>query len=124
MRTKIIISAVLLSLGLALPALASPRIQPPPPAPELETQPAQGKAPPKPVTPAVQPRGLLLYENHCMACHESLVHVRRNRRIRSLPELRSRVQHWAEYLHLRWSREEVEEVVRHLNSQYYKFESR
>jgi hypothetical protein len=124
MRTQIIISAALLSLGFALPALASPRIQPPPPVQQLETQPAQGEAPPRRVTPAAPPRGQLLYENHCLSCHESLVHIRSSRRTQSLTELRARVTHWAEYLHLRWSKEEVDEVVRHLNSRYYKFESR
>jgi len=124
MQTKIIIPAVLLSLGLALPALASPRIQPPPPAQQLETPPAQEGATPKPVTPIAPPRGQLLYENHCLACHESLVHIRSNQNTRSLPELQRRVRNWAEYLRLRWGREEVEEVVRYLNSRYYKFESR
>jgi hypothetical protein len=124
MRTKIIISTVLLSLGLALPALASPHIQLPPPAQPLETPPAQKETPPKPVTPVAPPRGRLLYENHCMVCHESLVHIRSNPRCRSLPELQKQVGHWAEYLHLQWGREEVGEVVRYLNSRYYKFESR
>jgi hypothetical protein len=124
MRTKIIISAVLLSLGLAPLAFASPRIQPPPPAPGLETPPAKSEAPPKPVTPVAPPRGQLLYENHCLSCHESLVHIRVNRHTQSLTKLQARVTHWSEYLHLRWGREDIEDVVRYLNSRYYKFESR
>lgn len=118
------ISAVLLSLGLALPALASPRIQPPLPAQQLDTPPTQGKATPKPVPPLTQLRGQLLYENHCMACHESLVHIRNNQSTRSLPDLQRQVRHWADYLHLHWSEEEVGEVERYLDSRYYKFESR
>ena len=78
----------------------------------------------KPVAPPAPPRGQMLYENHCMSCHESVVHIRGNHRTQSLTELRGRVSHWADYLQLRWSKEEVEEVVTYLNDHYYKFESR
>lgn len=124
MRTKIIISCALLSLGLALAALATPRIQPPPSSQGLETQPAQTEAPRKHVAPVAPPRGQLLYENHCLSCHESVAHIRSNRNTHSLPELRGWVRHWAEYSRLPWGKEEVEDVVRFLNSRYYKFESR
>jgi hypothetical protein len=115
--------AALLSLGFVLPALASPRTQPVPPAQEMETSPM--KEPRQtPVMPPVPPRGQLLYENHCMSCHESVVHIRTRQHAKSLSELQARVQHWAAYLQLRWSKEDVEVVVTHLNRQYYKFESR
>lgn len=70
------------------------------------------------------PRSQMLYENHCMSCHESVVHIRGNRRTESLTKLRRRVSHWANYLHVRWGEEEVEEVVTYLNNHYYTFESR
>jgi len=38
--------------------------------------------------------------------------------------LHARVLNWAAYLKLRWGTQEVEDVVRHLNNQYYKFEAR
>jgi cytochrome c5 len=123
MRIKIMIAAVLLSLGVFLPAWASSRALPEPAIQEVDT--SQLNDPhKKPVTPPVPPRGQLLYENHCMACHESVVHIRTTKHTRSLQELRTRVQHWAEYLELRWASEELEDVVGYLNSQYYRFESR
>jgi cytochrome c5 len=123
MSTRIMAFAALLSLGFAIPAWASPRILPVSPDHELEA-PAWNEPRQKPVTPPVPPRGQMLYENHCMACHESVIHIRGNHRAQSQEDLRGRVSHWANYLHLRWGREEVEEVVNHLNDQYYKFEPR
>lgn len=76
------------------------------------------------VAPPAPPRGQMLYENHCMSCHESVVHIRSNHRAQSLTELRGTVSNWANYLHLRWGRGEVEEVVTYLNNHYYRFESR
>jgi len=115
--------AALLSLGFALPAWASPRTQPVPPAQEMETPP-MNEPWQKPATPPVPPRGQLLYENHCMSCHESVIHIRIRQHTKSLPELQAQVLHWSEYLQLRWGKEDVREVATYLNKQYYKFESR
>ena len=120
MRTKIIVHATLLSLGIAVPVWASPRVLPPPPVQDRgttqESEPRQ-----KPLLPPARPRGQMLYENHCMSCHESLVHIRAGQQATSLPQLRANVQRWVDYLQLHWGREEVEDVVIHLNDQYYKF---
>ena len=115
--------AALLSLGFVITTWASPSTLPVSPAQEKE-MPPMSETRQKPLTPPVPLRGQMLYENHCMSCHESVVHIRGNQRTQSLTELRGRVSHWANYLHLRWSREEVDEVVIHLNNHYYKFESR
>lgn len=122
MRTSSIISIALLSLGLILPAGARTLVDAPPP-PEVQEAPAeQNDAPPRPVTPEPPMRGQLLYEDHCTSCHESIVHVRENHRARSQAELRERVTNWAEYLKLRWDREDIEDVVNYLNSRFYQFE--
>jgi hypothetical protein len=71
-----------------------------------------------------RPRGQLLYENHCMVCHESIVHIRSKQSARSLEDLHARVLHWARYMKLPWSEEEVGDVTRFLESRYYQFESR
>lgn len=123
MRTPIIVPLVLLSLGLGLPAWASPRIQPAPPVPQTETLPGN-ESRPRPVMPPAASRGQLLYENHCISCHESLVHIREQQQARTPAQLRTRVRYWADYLQLRWGRDEVEEVANHLDSQYYRFERR
>ena len=123
MRIPIRVHAALLSLALGLPAWASPRIVPPAPAPEMET-PAGNESRQQPVMPPAVPRGQMLYENHCMSCHESVVHIRERQQAKSLPQLRARVLYWADYLQMHWGREEVEDVVNHLDSQYYRFERR
>jgi len=123
MRKKIIVYAALLSLGFVITAWASPSTLPVLPEQEGE-MPLMNEPRKKPVVPPVPPRGQMLYENHCMSCHESVVHIRGDQRSRSLAELRGRVSHWAGDLRLRWGKEEVEEVVTYLNDRYYKFESR
>lgn len=123
MRIQIRVHAALLSLALGLPAWGSPRVVPPAPVPEMQT-PAANESRHQPVMPPAAPRGQMLYENHCMSCHESVVHVRERQQAKSLPQLRARVRYWADYLHMRWGREEVDDVVDYLNSQYYRFERR
>jgi hypothetical protein len=118
------IYAVLLSLGGVLPAGAHSRILPVAPAQEMDTPSSLNRPLQKPVTLPAPPRGQLLYENHCLSCHESVVHIRAGRRAKSLPEIRAWVMHWSGYLQLRWSREEVDDVVNHLNDHYYTFTSR
>ena len=123
MRIRIVVHAVLLSLGLAFPAWASTRIQAPAPVPEKD-MPIGQALPQSPVMPPAPPRGQMLYENHCMVCHESIVHIRTRQAAQSLPQLRASVRHWTDYLQLQWGQDEIEDVVMHLNSHYYRFESR
>ncbi|MGO9445523.1 MAG: hypothetical protein ACLPXB_12190 [Thiobacillaceae bacterium] len=123
MQTTIIISALLLSLELLLasPAWSSTVVEPPLP-PEVQDMPAAPIEPSeKTVIPVTSSRGQLLYENHCTSCHESTVHVRDDRRVQSLTELRERVARWATYLNLHWSEMEVDDVVHYLNNRFYKF---
>jgi hypothetical protein len=69
-------------------------------------------------------RGQLFYENHCLACHESVVHIRERHKVRTMEDLRASVVLWAGELRLNWGPPEVEEVVRHLNLHYYHFDER
>ena len=68
-------------------------------------------------------RGRLLYENHCLVCHESTVHVRVMHRVRHPQALRAQVQRWAGELVLDWGGEEFDDVVEYLNLRYYEFGS-
>jgi mono/diheme cytochrome c family protein len=67
-------------------------------------------------------RGRALYENHCVVCHTSKVH----RRVPSLPlhtdDLRFIVTLWTSQQGLRWSRDDIEDVVHYLDRTYYGFE--
>ncbi len=66
-------------------------------------------------------RGRALYENHCVVCHTAKVH----RRVPSLPigvdDLRFIVAVWAAQQGLRWSREEIDDVVYFLDRVHYQF---
>lgn len=88
--------------------------------------PKQTEAQPKPGSKATMPatgsRGELLYENNCQVCHTSVVHVRENRRARSLKDLEHWVKHWSGVLKLPWGDAEVSDVVDYLNRRYYKIE--
>ena len=69
-------------------------------------------------------RGKLLYENHCMSCHESVLHIRENRRARALGEVYWQTTRWAVTERLEWRYEEVRDVAQYLNNEFYKFDER
>ena len=68
-------------------------------------------------------RGSLLYENHCMVCHTSVVHIREDRKATSREEIRSWVERWQKELGLPWTSVDVDDVVEFLNNRYYKLET-
>ena len=72
-------------------------------------------------TPEMVSRGELLYENHCIACHESTAHIRHDRRAKSLPALEGWVIRWSNQQRLNWNAAEITDVVDYLNRRYYKF---
>ena len=77
----------------------------------------------KPAMPVAGSRGQLLYENHCQACHTSIVHVRETRRARSLKDLEYWVRRWSGELELQWSADDINDVVDYLNLRFYKIEA-
>jgi len=66
-------------------------------------------------------RGRLLYENHCMSCHASTVHIRDQRKSKTPAELHAWILRWSEELKLNWREAERADVYQHLNNRYYKF---
>ena len=89
-------STVLLGVGLSLIALA-----------------------PAPASAENYQRGHELYGNHCQACHANLVHLGKNRKVKTLSELRKRVAGWAAHAGDDWGDSEVDDVVYYLNRRYY-----
>lgn len=121
-------AAILLILALGLPAtqglaVALTEAAPPPP-PEAATLPASEAATPGhlPVPPVS--RGQMLYENHCLGCHESVLFIRERRDVKTLPDLRKEVARWAAEAKAPWRETEIEEVVRYLNRAYYRLPER
>lgn len=68
-------------------------------------------------------RGQMLYENHCTGCHESVVFVREQRSVGDLQQLRAMVRRWVQELEAPWGAEEIDDVVRYLNTRHYHFSS-
>ena len=68
-------------------------------------------------------RGQLLYENHCQGCHDSTLHVRTDRRIKTLADIRAQTQRWAGEQRLGWGSMDVDDVVHYLNQRYYRLSS-
>ena len=66
-------------------------------------------------------RGHALYENHCQVCHTANVHSRPNRIPLNVDELRQIVTQWSVQENLRWSAEDVEDVVYYLQRTRYRF---
>ena len=87
----------LLSLAAALPLLAQSPAQP---------------------TPS---RGALLYQTHCIACHDTQVHWRARKLATDWASLSAQVRRWQANTGLRWTDEEIDAVVRYLNRTIYRF---
>lgn len=66
-------------------------------------------------------RGRALYENHCLSCHSVKVHNRKQRWPADLSQLRVIVGQWQEQQKLRWSRDDIEDVVYYLNVTQYSY---
>lgn len=93
---------------------------PAPPQPDVAAE--ADNRPSQPVSrQSSQPRGEMLYSNHCLNCHESVVHIREQRRVRNLVTLRETVARWSQELGLKWTADEVEDVVLYLNMRYYHY---
>ena len=67
-------------------------------------------------------RGRALYENNCRSCHTAKVH----RRVPQLPvnqdDLRLIVLTWVRFEGMRWSSEDIDDVVFYVNRTYYQFD--
>ena len=75
-----------------------------------------------PFAPALaQSRGALLYDTHCIACHTAQVHWRQKRLATDWPTLRAYVWRWQADAALGWSDDDVAEVARYLNEEFYRF---
>jgi len=83
---------------------------------------AAGLATLAPAAPAFgQSRGALLYSTHCIACHTEQVHWRQKRLVTDWTGLKAQVWRWQADAALAWSDDDVAEVARHLNEEFYRF---
>jgi len=69
-------------------------------------------------------RGELLYQTHCVACHDRQVHWRDRKLVGDWTGLAAEVRRWQANLGLAWSDDTIEEVTRYLNDTIYRFPDR
>ena len=66
--------------------------------------------------------GKSLQQKNCMSCHDDSIYSREDRRVTSMDALRAQVQRCETSLNLQWFPEDVDAVIEHLNTSYYKFQ--
>lgn len=67
-------------------------------------------------------KGEAIHKAHCTACHTSTVYTRPNHTVKSIGGLVGRVNGCAGQLNLNLSKDQINDVVKYLNDNYYKFE--
>lgn len=65
-------------------------------------------------------RGQLLYETHCVACHDTQKHWRDDRIVRDWAGLVEQVRRWQGRASLNWPEADVLAVASHLNDRIYR----
>jgi hypothetical protein len=68
-------------------------------------------------------RGQLLYDTHCIACHDKEVHWRERKLVTDWASLVAEVKRWQAAGRLQWSESDVDQVARHLNETIYRYET-
>ena len=65
--------------------------------------------------------GKTLHAAHCAGCHDSSVYTRKNRKIASVEGLAGQVNGCNKQLGKNFNRDQVNDIVLHLNEAHYKF---
>jgi cytochrome c553 len=76
--------------------------------------------PPKPIIETQATRGKLLYDTHCIACHNSQIHWLDQKIASDWTKLVAEVRRWQARAMLQWSEDDILEVARHLNATIYR----
>jgi hypothetical protein len=63
----------------------------------------------------------MLYENHCLGCHDSVAHTRSSHKARTQREVMAEVQRWAQELKLDWRTADFADVTGYVSSAFYDF---
>jgi len=65
--------------------------------------------------------GESLYMTHCSACHTAEIHWRKQNLATDWDSLVAQVERWKTSIGLGWSKEEITDVARYLNTAHYGF---
>ncbi len=69
-----------------------------------------------------QDRGKMLYQNHCIACHESRVHIRERKKAKDYEDIEKFAARFGTIAGVEWNDADMAAVVEYLNRKYYKFD--
>lgn len=73
------------------------------------------------ITPTTS-RGQLLYEHHCLKCHESNIHILEGNKARNVEDVKGWIVKWQAYEKLNWDQDAINAVTEYIVKRYYKFE--
>lgn len=65
--------------------------------------------------------GEKLHTKHCTACHKNEVYTRKNKNVKSFSALAGRVKGCSGQVGANFTREQLQDVTKFLNSSFYKF---
>lgn len=68
-------------------------------------------------------RGELLYETHCVTCHNTEMHWRDKKVVTDWASLQAEVGRWQGISGLGWGGDDIAQVTRYLNALYYHYPS-
>lgn len=66
-------------------------------------------------------KGKALHDKQCVACHDSSMYTRANRRVKSPEGLIGQVNGCVRQIGLKLDRDQVNDLVKHLDESFYKF---
>ena len=66
-------------------------------------------------------RGQILYDTHCIACHNTQVHWRDKKLVVDWASLKGEVRRWQATAGQWWSEADIVEVTRYLNDTIYRY---
>ena len=66
-------------------------------------------------------RGAMLYDNNCIQCHTQQIHWREKKIATDWENLIAQVDRWQRVSGLEWSKNDIKEVSRYLNGEYYHY---
>lgn len=76
---------------------------------------------PAALLPGNAAQGKALADKHCVACHDSSVYTRANRRIKSVEGLIGQVNGCVRQTGAKLDRDQVNDLVKYLDDSFYKF---
>jgi len=117
----LVFSIVSLFLTASVTASQKENTTPNPAAKLNQPEKVQPSAESKTKIPSEASRAQLLYEHHCLKCHESNVHIRNSKKAKNSDEVRSWVVKWQAHENLNWDEMAIDSVTLYLVQTFYDF---